>query len=101
VQPVLGGRDDAGLPRAVEGVRRQRPRDRSGLRCGEPPGGEGAGDTGSGGATAEQAPAADPRGAVAVGRGQDVTAAVSFDSGSESALTESESALTSSAESSV
>ncbi|GAA3551440.1 hypothetical protein GCM10022263_42880 [Nocardioides daeguensis] len=90
METVLGGRHDARLALAVEGVRRQRRRDLLGLGRREPPGGEGSGDAGGSRAAAEESAAADP----AAGA-QDVTAAVSCDSGSESALTASVSFLVS------
>lgn len=90
MQPVLCGRDDARLALAVERVRRGRRRDLLGLRRREPPGGEGSGDAGGSRTAAEESATADP-----AARAQDVTAAVSCDSGSESALTASVSFLVS------
>ncbi len=84
MQPVLGGRDDARLALPVERVRRRRGRDLRGLGSSEPARREGAGDPGRSRATAEEPAPADA--AVA---GQEVTAAVSLESGSDSALTAS------------
>ncbi len=86
MQPVLRGRRDAGLPLAAEGVRgpgtdglvalaRRASGDEGGAR-----------PDGGGTAAADQAPAGD------VG-GQEITAAVTSDNGSESALTAAARAL--------
>lgn len=97
MQPVLGRGDDPGLVRAAEGVRLLPPvtggcprRALVGMRGGTT-GGEGPGDAGERDSPAQQAAPAEPRALVA---GQDSTAAVSRDSGSDRAFTEFENSLT-------
>ena len=97
MQPILGRCDDPGLVRATEGVRLLPP-----TAVGGPGGalvgvrgratrGEGPGDAGERDSPAQQAAPAEPRALVA---GQDSTAAVSRDSGSDRAFTEFENSLT-------
>jgi len=106
VQPVLGRRDDAGLVLAAERVRRLGGGGRPGRR---PVAGatdrEGADHPGGGRTAAEEAAPGDaPALRVALlahrfvvpSARQESTAAVSWDSGSDSALTASDSCLTSS-----
>jgi hypothetical protein len=90
VQSVLGGRDDAGLVLATE---RERVRTTGGgfaVGGGRPTGRERArGEAGGSDTAADQASTGESASLLLLGwlPGQDSTAAVSWDSGSESALT--------------
>jgi hypothetical protein len=90
VQPVLGGRDDAGLVLATERERVAATGGGFAVGSGRPTGRERArGKAGGGDTAADQASSGESASVLLVSwlLGQDSTAAVSWDSGSESALT--------------
>ena len=100
MQPVLGGGDDAGLVLATEGVRRGATRGPETPTRGDPAAAYAPTRPAASRPAAEETASTDRRGADRGEVGEETTAAVSRDSGSESALTASENALTSSGESS-